>query len=575
MNISQAWENYRRDIGGEFVGDHRAFTYFVPIAWMLSMVGYPPAETPAIFAARMLANALAFASCYALLYLFRVTVFRDRYRRTINIFIVIAAGLALGASKVGITGIVLAGLTGDWSGIDSLAIRIAGGAITGAWYLPLSAIILAIQDRYRTARDVVFAARLQNATDATNPGATDPARLKLAGILQQLRKTIQQQQSEPEVLAKSLTKILEKRIRPFSRNLWSKSGRKQNDLSPVELARIVLARRKYWPSLTTVAIVVASAPLIVSTVGWLEGLGRLMILASVAWVTTALLGNSKRSGAGVGLLLYVFGAFAYSIVNEEIVTAVFGPFGDFTALTDIFLNAGLFAALSMLLGILRLTRDELRKLELEMDSIFGERYFVGRMDLERVRMKQRELANIIHGRLQNQILGAVLALTKNPDTTSPDDLLLEIERLEHEVSQSEQSGPLVTPAMLSEELAELATRWQGVIEVKVSRSLPTDMPAEDIAATLILAEEGVTNAVRHGLASTIEIEIQKVPGKWALTVRDDGVGPRNGTRRLGTLTLDHITGKLWSLSSNKAGPGSILEAFIPNTQDPYQIRQNN
>lgn len=563
MKDVSTWENYRRDIGGEFVGSNRAFTYFVPVAWLFSMLGYEAAEDPAVFGIRMLANGLAFAACFGILYLFRKTIFRDRYRRTISVFVVIAAGLLLGAAKVSITAGLMAGMTQDAGELDSLLVRILAGAVTGAWYLPTSAIVLATQDRYRTVRDGLFAARLMKAESTPGSVLVDPAQVKLAEMLEQLRETIYQQREQPAVLAKSLSTLLEKRIRPFSRSLWSKSGRKQNDSSPIELAGIVLARNVFWPSLTTVAVLVASAPLIISTVGWLEGLGRLTVLGSVSLLTLIGLRKIKPGKVSRGILVFSFGALFYSISNEFTASLLFGPFGSLSATFAVLLNAGVFAILSTLIGLLRLTRDELRVLEQELDGILGVNSFIGRMDLERARLRQRELAKIVHGRLQNQILGTVLALTKSTDKDSPQKLLLEIQSLEREVCSSAANRQTAVPASLSAELLALTNRWQGLVSVNVTSVLPVDMRPEDVAACVLVTEEGITNAVRHGLASTINIALAGSRDFWTLTITDNGVGPRNGRPSLGTLTLNQIAGQAWSLVANNSGLGSVLTAHIP------------
>ena len=566
-----AWENYRRDIGGEFIGSNRAFTYFVPIAWLLSMLGYEAAEDPAVFGLRMLANGLAFAACFGILYLFRKTIFRDRYRRTISVFVVIAAGLFLGAAKVSITAGLMAGMTQNAGELDSLLVRILAGAVTGAWYLPTSAIVLATQDRYRTVRDGLFAARLMKAESTPGSVLVDPAQVKLAEILKQLRETIDQQRQQPAVLAKSLSTLLEKRIRPFSRSLWSKSGRKQNDSSPIELAGIVLARNVFWPSLTTVAILLASAPLIISTVGWLEGFGRLTVLGSVSLLTLSGLRKIRPGKAVRGILVFSLGALFYSISNELIASLLFGPFGSLSATFAVLLNAGVFAILSTLIGLLRLTRDELQELEKELDNILGVNNFIGRMDLERARLRQRELAKIVHGRLQNQILGAVLALTKSPEKDSPEKLLQEIERLEMEVGASTEPKQSPVSASLSEEFSALTDRWRGLVNVKVSSDLALDLTPQDVSACVLVAEEAITNAVRHGLASSIDIAIVPALHNWAITITDNGVGPRNGRPSLGTLTLNQIAGESWSLVANGSGVGSILTVQIPKYQSESKI----
>jgi two-component sensor histidine kinase len=474
----------------------------------------------------------------------------------------------LGAAKVSITLVLNSSLTGDWGDLTSELLRVFAGALTGAWYLPLAAVILATQDRYRTAREVVYAKRLSNSATSTGLGMKDPAEIKLTDMLAQLRHTIDAHGDQPEALAKSLTTMLDQQIRPFSRDLWSKSGRRINDRSALELVRLVVSRTTYWPSLTTLAIMAVGAPLIISTTGWLEGIGRLLILGFCALGALSVLHRAQPGGAPVGVVILAVTAISFGGVNEAIAYLLFGQFGDFTALIDIALNTGLFATLSILLGILRFTRDDLRELEREMNDVFDDDYFAGRLDRERLRARQRELAHLIHGRLQNHILGAVLALTKNPQSSDPHDLVEEIERLQQELSSPDNISPRDTTKGIAEELASLATRWHGIIDVTMSPDLPETMGFEEIRACVTVAEEAVTNAVRHGLASSAEITLHQEIGHWVLAVSDNGVGPRNGPPGLGTLTLTHIAGKAWSLTAKPSGIGSLLTARIPAQPAP-------
>jgi two-component sensor histidine kinase len=278
--------------------------------------------------------------------------------------------------------------------------------------------------------------------------------------------------------------------------------------------------------------------------------------------------TSGELGAAGGVVILAVTAISFGGVNEAIAYLLFGQFGDFTALIDIALNTGLFTTLSILLGILRFTRDDLRELEREMNDVFDDDYFAGRLDRERLRARQRELAHLIHGRLQNHILGAVLALTKNPQSSDPHDLLEEIERLQQELSSPDNISPRDTTKGIAEELASLATRWHGIIDVTMSPDLPKNMGSEEIRALVTVAEEAVTNAVRHGLASSAEITLHQETAHWVLAISDNGVGPRNGPPGLGTLTLTHIATNAWSLSANPSGIGSLLTAHIPAQPAP-------
>jgi len=53
-----------------------------------------------------------------------------------------------------------------------------------------------------------------------------------------------------------------------------------------------------------------------------------------------------------------------------------------------------------------------------------------------------------------------------------------------------------------------------------------------------IAQEAVSNALRHGKARRIEIELSGVGGKYALSVKDNGVGfPSQNPKTNGTLGL--------------------------------------
>lgn len=560
------WDSLRRDIGGQFIGDPRTFLYFVPLAWFLSMVSSDIEGDPWIFAAKMVANAIAFAGCYGLLLLFRVTIFRERLRLTISLSVVIGAGMAVGALKVVLTALVSGTLTGDWGGVDPLAIRIVAGAITGAWFFPVAAIIMSLQDRYRTAREVVVAERLRVTEASGGWHPHDDAPTRLASVLDDARKAISEHRDHPAALAASLTELLDDKIRPLSRELLAGRGRKTRDSSAWELLRIVVSRHKYWPTLTTLALVLSAGPLIVSTVGWAEGIGRLGILGAVAWLVLTALGRVPSGRASLGTVVFVGAVLANAGINELLAQSVFGNFGNFSIPFAIFLSSTLFGALALLLGAVRVTRSELDTLLGELTTILGKDYLEGQIERELVKARHRELAHVIHGRLQNQILGVVLALSKNPAASTTEDLMREIELLDAAITARDPLGRLPSNGNLSQELEALVARWAGIIDVTVTTHGAETAPARDVPVLVGVAEEGITNAVRHGLASSVTISVSKEEDHWRLSVSDNGVGPRDGLPGIGTLTLNKVAGNSWSLSANRSGVGSILMADIPSTE---------
>ena len=560
---SSSWDSLREDIGGEFVGDPRALLVVVPIAWPLSMLNVDFATEPLMFTALMIGNVLAFAFCYALMLSFQKTIFKDRFRRVIPLTTVVGAGLILGLAKVSITALVAALISQDFSELDGLPIRLFAGAITGAWVVPVAALALAIQNRYVTAREVAFAEALNQDLAFKGDSSLDPAQNRLRAVLAELREAVDENSENPASLAKSLNVLLEKKVRPLSRDLWVGPTTKQRDLMVLRLLRLVFLRGNYWPLPTTLVLIATSATAQLSTAGLFEGSLRLITTFAIALGILLIMQLVKPASEIQGILTFVLGAITFAVFNELVAFLLFGPFGGFSTLFYGTLNGFLFATLALVLGVLKASLARESDLGVDLAQILGKSYFPNRIEFEQTKKRHRELAGLIHGRLQNQILGMVLALSKNDGSRTPEELLNEIEQVELAIASSNEPSQKREAKNLNEELAALRKRWVGLIEISLEQDLFEEANPKESAAILELSEEAVTNAVRHGLASTISLSITKQPGHWLLVAKDNGLGPRKGNPGLGSHTLNQLSGNNWSLTRNQSGVGSTLLAEIP------------
>ncbi|WP_161594037.1 ATP-binding protein [Microbacterium sp. RG1] len=79
-----------------------------------------------------------------------------------------------------------------------------------------------------------------------------------------------------------------------------------------------------------------------------------------------------------------------------------------------------------------------------------------------------------------------------------------------------------------------------------------------------VAEEGVSNALRHGLAAQIDVVLHVAPDEVRLSVRDDGIGvdPAAALSGLGRLT-DRLEGLGGRLVLTPMEPGAELVARVP------------
>jgi signal transduction histidine kinase len=88
-----------------------------------------------------------------------------------------------------------------------------------------------------------------------------------------------------------------------------------------------------------------------------------------------------------------------------------------------------------------------------------------------------------------------------------------------------------------------------------------------------IAQEAVSNAIRHGKARRIVVELSERNGRVALTVEDDGVGLTEGWQKsqgLGTRIMAHraaMIGADFAIDLNPTG-GTFVKCSLPIAPPP-------
>jgi signal transduction histidine kinase len=121
---------------------------------------------------------------------------------------------------------------------------------------------------------------------------------------------------------------------------------------------------------------------------------------------------------------------------------------------------------------------------------------------------------------------------------------------------------------LRERAAELVTNGTPAIAV---RGRAPDLPPLVGAHAYRIACEALTNALRHADATKIDVAFSRPPGALRLSVRDDGRGLPDRTRRgaTGLLAMENraaTIGARLNVSSASDGSGALIELDIPLTR---------
>jgi signal transduction histidine kinase len=176
----------------------------------------------------------------------------------------------------------------------------------------------------------------------------------------------------------------------------------------------------------------------------------------------------------------------------------------------------------------------------------------------------RELAKYLHGTIQSRLMASAIGLESAGKRGDVKALQKEAKTAYKNLklpSEKYFSNPEVD---LKAEVEKVVAKWKGLIEVKLS--IPKTMP--NLASDLVqdignVINEGLSNAFRHGIADQVKIAITFTKAEMLVVIEDNGMGPANGSKGLGSEWFDAIAGSKWELTKNaKAGATLTLQVNV-------------
>jgi signal transduction histidine kinase len=114
---------------------------------------------------------------------------------------------------------------------------------------------------------------------------------------------------------------------------------------------------------------------------------------------------------------------------------------------------------------------------------------------------------------------------------------------------------------LDDQLSAIAKQWTGYVAISITNKVVGLLGNQAWQISQVVSE-GVSNAVRHGHASQIQIAVDVTrDSKVLITIVDDGLGPLAGTKGLGSSFFDSIAGSNWSLTAGENGGSTVRLAM--------------
>lgn len=573
-----SWEQIRQDVGGRWFLNRSSLLFLSPYILIISLlstnilVSNPMATGLGAFqrySLLLLASVLSLAICWAYLELAAATVFRNRASKPAAISAVIGFGASIGFLK-GVTTGYLSWVLGVEDELrTALTDRILQTSIAGMGTVPLVALAAATLAKYRFERELLLSEKVEQALK--NPGFLSSNKNRMAlsefmtasrSSLASLKEQAANSLSSAEI-ATQLRALIETELRPLSHRIWDQEKTNKTRATLPDVLFLSLRKNPFPLRIIGAGLLLGLIPLNLVAYPALEAITRAALLVCIALAILALMRRVPRTNKATSVLVVIFGnllAALAAIFGSALILQIpldFRKVG-WVALFLWLVQLSVFASVAT--EALR-SRVEIRS---ELLDLVGQTGMDSEVLMATARINNKALAQYVHSNLQNKLLTSALKLESRPlDPSEISHLLSEVEAL----LDAEPSDYLrVSTKSIANQLKELADRWEGFVSVELLTDKGKEKMDPQVSGPLMLAaEEAVSNAVRHGLALKITVQLIQGEGEILLIVTDDGIGPRFGAAGLGTELFDAISGKHWQLTHiDNGGSRLVLRTSISN-----------
>lgn len=542
-------ERLAKIAGGRAFLDPVALAFMLPLMLASSLLTANYSGNFQALIGWLIANFTAFAVCAVVVFFLIRIPFRNRAIEPIPILLVAAIGALLGLIKGTVTAYV-AWRLGFFVDFEQHFIsRISQTTLVGLVSIPALAVVGDFRFLYQEERDRLVLHKVRHAlekSDTDDDLTNEEQQAVLIDFITEAKRIVIQGSS---IEAASLIRsIIDKNLRPLSHKLWNIESSKIENYDFSALVRFGL---KHFPFMVRPLIIVY-APIsflfLLPNYGFLKSLGSTLIVVGAIAVTYAIanLLKPKKSRVTVWLFCLVNG-FCTALVMVSPAMA-FGQ--DATTW-----NARIWLSTFILICEIGFVNSFISAIianhtvnQRQLDSFANS----GAIAAD---IANRELANFLHGNVQNRLLAIALMIESNHGERAK--ILSEFERIEDLIHDGFTSQGIFNNSSIAEAFENLRQRWSGFVSIEFKLSGSLEFSGGLGGAIVQLVNEGITNAVRHGLARNIQIYLSQTDKNVEIVVIDDGMGPKQGPKGLGGAYFNSVAKNGWSLKPGDDG-GSIL-----------------
>lgn len=347
-------------------------------------------------------------------------------------------------------------------------------------------------------------------------------------------------------------------VRPLSRRLWAYAPARIPGPGLGRILRTIITEQPFQPAVLILIYWATTFGGTIAALGWVNGLtailiGTVLIIGVLGGANTIMRHNPNHrslifiaatitlqlTGLLTFLLRDVWGTTPYSWA-EYVASCVGG-------VALILVTSGF--------GSVRTYRSDLaRTFRSDINDELTESITAS----VRVAQLARESARVLHGSVQTRLVACAVAIEQASRTQDVEAF---------RAAMREAHDALVPPALgveetrgLGEQLERTVSLWSGLCEVR----LHLDEALRDVRGPLArdvcrVVEEAINNAVTHGEASEVIVNVDAGDSAVVIDVLDNGHGPGDDEPGLGSALFDSVC-ESWHLCAGQRG--SSLTATI-------------
>ena len=552
---------------------NRVLWQFAPLSILLVLISNP-SRLQGSYLEWSLIALVGLATNVAVLLSFRATVLPStpghEPRRLLSSLAYLIAGVVRGASVY---------LTGAALGImppSAFIYRLIGGPLYVYGAISMLAIFNASRIRHEKTLAELEVEKAE--LDELRGGIRERIRLQRAELLKRVQGVLapvvdevkSQLQSSPSELSNRLRDVVETVVRPLSHDIGKSS--KVDDEVNVIRNRAALAKTKsrfptkisagamIVPELTTFAT--ASISVTANFIYFPDS----VLLGSIVSLIAVFFGYKIMQRLFINL--WVNFVFALLI---SIGAAVSVSFITVYVISIIGLHLTVSALLQFIAGQIVLTlitfymqflRTQRRDAELEMTRVVSDLAILNSQLRQEVWLNRRRIASILHGSVQAALYASAIRLAKLDAPTAQDVDAVQSD-IAAAISKLESTDGVETFVGVLEQIRDV---WDGAVEVQLpvlGAELVSQIEANPVtsACAAEVVREAVSNAVKHGKAEHIVIEVEKSGSHLlGIIVSNDGQPlPAEVEAGYGSTIMDEVAFS-WQLENR--GGFTVLGAAI-------------